>query len=145
MKEKIFDPLKMENTNAKYHSDIIDSYDNTVKEYPEEFISMKEDLEEILKNIKNSKMMYKDVSVGPVQTIILDSKINLKGFTVEKKFEIIKSCYEPILEMIKKYLATFKDDSLVLFQVDEANTASPGANPELFTVVGSQRGHGIVG
>ena len=37
------------------------------------------------------------------------------------------------------------NDSLVLFQVDEANTASPGANPELFTVVGSQRGHGIVG
>ena len=28
MKEKIFDLLKMENTNAKYHSNIIDSYDN---------------------------------------------------------------------------------------------------------------------
>lgn len=59
-------------------------------EYPNEFISMKKDLEKILKDIKNSKMMYKDVSVGPEQTIILDSKINLKGFTVEKKFEIIK-------------------------------------------------------
>lgn len=28
MKEKIFNPLKMDNSNAIYHSDIIDSYDN---------------------------------------------------------------------------------------------------------------------
>ena len=30
------------------------------------------------------------------------------------------------------------NDLLMLFQVDEANTASPGANPKLFAVVGSQ-------
>ena len=59
-------------------------------EFPEEYISMKADLEKILKDIKDSKMMYKDVSVGPVQAKMMDSKINIKGFYVEKKFQIIK-------------------------------------------------------
>ena len=42
---------------------------------------------------------------------IIISKINnnLVSYS-NKKFEIIKSCYEPILEMIKKYFDTFKED-----------------------------------
>lgn len=59
-------------------------------EFPKEYNSMRMDLEEILKDIKDSKMMYKDVSVGPEQVKILDSKINLKGFFVERTFRIIK-------------------------------------------------------
>ena len=42
---------------------------------------------------------------------IINSKINNNLISyANKKFEIIKSCYEPILEMIKKYFATFKED-----------------------------------
>ena len=45
-----------------------------------------------------------------LKTIII-SKINNNLVSyANKKFEIIKSCYKPILEMIKKYFATFKED-----------------------------------
>jgi phage-related protein len=42
---------------------------------------------------------------------IIISKINNNLISyANKKFEIIKSCYEPILEMIKQYFARFKED-----------------------------------
>lgn len=57
-------------------------------EYPEEFDFIRKDLDSILTDIEESKMMYKNIITGEEKTKLIDSKINIKGFYLERKYRI---------------------------------------------------------
>ena len=93
MKDLIFNPLGMNNTNAKYHEDIIDSYDNFLG-FRTKYTSLESEIGDGF-----------NIPFGYISTTILDMGRYLRLF-LNNESEEYKDYKEYVEQMIKKTIKT---------------------------------------